>query len=135
MFKIFRSIFSSPENGSEIIRGAKEGLDALVFTDQEKSEMGVDAFKLYLEWLKATQGHNVSRRFIAIVVVMLWAFLVLIQVFFKAIEVLFDLMDGMSAFVFTVMTDQVAVPFGVVVGFYFATQLLQRAIGASKNGK
>jgi hypothetical protein len=134
MFKFFKAIFSTPQNGTEIIKGARDGIDALIFTDEEKSEMSIKAFKLYLEWVEATKGHNVSRRFIAVVVVLLWAFLILLEVGFKALETLTGVMGGMSEFVFEVLAEQVATPFAVVVGFYFATQLLQRAVGAINSG-
>lgn len=134
MFKFLKALFTTPGNGAEIIKGARDGLDALVFTDEEKSKMSVEAFRLYLEWIEATKGHNVSRRFIAVVVVLLWAFLVLLEVTFKVIETLTGIMEGTSEYVFQVLSQQVSIPFATVVGFYFATQLLQRAIGAAKGG-
>ena len=134
MFKFFRSLFAVPENGSQIITGVKEGLDALFFTNEEKAQHASEAFKLYLEWIKATQGHNVSRRFLAVVVALLWTFLVLLTVLVKIVEITLGWMEGASEFVFTVLTDVVALPFAGVMAFYFATQLLQRSIGAAKNG-
>ena len=105
-------LFSTPK----IIDAAINAGDAIVFTDEEKKKWALD-------YLKATEHQSLSRRYISVVVVVLWAFLVLLGVVF------YPFSKDYSQFLFEILKEIVMTPFVVVVGFYFATQTLKAVVG------
>ncbi len=64
----------------EAIRGAvgavKEGLDALVYTDEEKASDAAkersEARSMLVGWMEATQGQNLARRLISLAITGVW---------------------------------------------------------------
>ena len=135
--KIFSAIFGSSENTTKVVDGAIHGLDKLFYTDEEKAESAKDVREWFLRYLQATNPQNISRRFIAIVVTLLWAFLIIAGITTFAIEyfVFYDpeveFNAVMAQFIFKVMTDIVAIPFAGIMAFYFMTHL---ARGIKKDG-
>ena len=77
MFNLFGKIFGSEKALSGIVEGVTNGLDALVYTDEEKANDAAndrkEARQMVTKWMLASQGQNIARRFIAIVVTLLWA--------------------------------------------------------------
>lgn len=59
-----------------IVDAARDGLDALVYTDEEKAgdaaEDRSEARKMVVQWMQATQGQNLARRLIALSVTGVW---------------------------------------------------------------
>ena len=53
------------------------GLDALVYTDEEKAGDAAndrkDARSMFIRWIEASQGANLARRIIALVVTSIWS--------------------------------------------------------------
>ena len=135
--KIFGSIFGSSDNTKTVVDGAVNGLDKMFYTDEERAETAGEMRKWFITYLNASNPQNVSRRFIAIVVTLLWAFLVLIGIAAFAIEYFFfydpaaEFSAVMAAFIFRVLTDIVAVPFAGIMAFYFVTHL---ARGIKRDG-
>ena len=110
---IFKRIFGTPKDVTKILDGAIAGLDALVYTEEEKSRANLKISEWYLKYLAATQGQNLARRFIALMVVGLWVLLIISGIIIRAFSVDF------SDFIFSILVDVVAVPFGIIIGFYF----------------
>ncbi len=106
MKKILGAIFGSSKNTDAMIAG----IDKAWFTNEEKSDF-------FLKYLAATQPQNMARRFIALIVVLLWGFLVLVGV------AAYSLDSGFSMFVFDTLKDTVNTPFSIIIGFYFAAHL------------
>lgn len=119
MNKIFGSIFGSTKNTETIVDGAVSGLDKMFFTKEEKAEANQKLSDWYLKYLEATQPQNLARRFIAIIIVLLWAALILVGVGAYVIDVNF------SMYVFDVLADVVMNPFLMVMGFYFAAHVVR----------
>lgn len=69
-------IFGSEEALSGIVDGVTNGLDALVYTDEEKAaEASLDrseARKMVVGWMAATQGQNLARRVISLAITGVW---------------------------------------------------------------
>jgi hypothetical protein len=71
-------LFGSDKAMAGMVDGLKSGLDALVYTDQEKER---DAAKeraaardMLIGWMDKTQGQNIARRFLALVITFVWLF-------------------------------------------------------------
>jgi hypothetical protein len=123
MRNVLKRLFTN--NGDEIIDGAKRGLDALVFTKEEKATMSLEAFRLWIEYQKATQGQNLSRRVIAFISISLWALCVLATSGLAAIAELVTVKGDPVAAVLSVI-DQLWVGEVVltIVVFYFGKHVL-----------
>ena len=127
---IFSRIFATPDDASKIVDGAVKGLDALVFTDEERSRADAKLAEWYLKYLSATEGQNLARRLIAMVVVFVWSGLLALGLLARFVEVWFqrELVERtypLSDFVFTVLVDIVLTPFSIVIGFYFLTHAVR----------
>jgi cation transport ATPase len=123
---ILSRIFAKPEDASKVIDGAVAGFDKMFFTKEEKAEANQKLSEWYLKYLAATESQNIARRFIAMVVVLLWA---LMTVFGVAVR-WFN--NEMSDFVFKILTEVVMTPFSIVVGFYFLTHAVRSYTSSKK---
>lgn len=72
----FGRLFGTEKALSAAVNGVKNGLDALVYTDEEKAN---DAAKersegraMIVQWMQATQGQNLARRLIALSITAVW---------------------------------------------------------------
>jgi hypothetical protein len=119
---ILAKIFGSSKNTETIVNGAVSGIDKMFYTKEEKAEAGQKMSEWFLRYLEATQPQNISRRFIAIVVVLLWALLILVGVAAYKFDATF------SEFVFKVLADVVMNPFLIIMGFYFAAHVVRTAM-------
>ena len=119
MRTILNAIFGSSKNTETIVNGASAGLDKLFFTAEEKADTNAKVADWFLRYLEATNPQNLARRFIAFAVVALWCFLILLGV------VAWQWNTSYADFVFATLTDIVAVPFGIIIGFYFAAHIVR----------
>ncbi len=103
---------------NKVVDAAVDGLDALVFTDEEKSRAGQKILDFKLKWLTATSGQNVARRVIAIAIVALWVATIVLAIGLQLLGA-----TEKSDFVFLTLKDVINTPFMVVIGFYFAAHL------------
>ncbi len=122
---ILKRIFASSEDVSKIVDGAVAGMDKMFFTKEEKAEANQKLSEWYLKYLAATESQNLARRFIAMIVVGLWATLVVIGVTVRMFN------EGMSDFIFRVLTEVVMTPFSIIIGFYFLAHVTRTYV----NGK
>jgi hypothetical protein len=115
----FKAIFGTAESAKTVVDGAVAGLDAIVFTEEEKSAASAKLGDWFLKYLAATQPQNLARRVIAVAIVALWIGLILLGVILRAFD------EEFSAFVFRVLTEIVNAPFLTVMGFYFAAHIVR----------
>lgn len=73
---IFGRIFAGEETIKTVVNAARDGLDALVYTDEEKAG---DAAKdraaargMVVEWMKSTSGQNLARRWLSVAITSVW---------------------------------------------------------------
>jgi hypothetical protein len=128
MFDFLKNVFvGGNKNADKLVDGAVRGLDALVFTEEEKSEMSKETFKLYLDYLKATQPQNLARRYLAFIIAGIWAVLVLILAGLGVAAGVAESvpLTAASSAVNSVMGDYVFLPFSGVTAFYFVTHALR----------
>lgn len=69
-------LFGSDKALEAVVDGVSNGLDKLVYTDEEKQEAAAkertEARSMLIDWMKATQGQNLSRRVIALSITAVW---------------------------------------------------------------
>jgi hypothetical protein len=139
MRKLLGAIFGNGKQAESVIDGAKKGLDAMFFTNEEKSVASKEAFKLWIEFQEATKGQNVARRAIALMVVTLWAFLVVLTIGVAIVvhaflggpivedqrmlyDVIFEIIQSFRVTEITLL----------IMGFYFGKHLVTNWVEAAK---
>lgn len=111
MFKTLKAIFSTPAEASKVADAVIKGADAAWFTKEEQSEW-------FLRYLEATQPQNLSRRFIAIAVTLVWVVSSITLLLLTLTN-----FEGTAVKVFEFMSVVVNPVFYTVVGFYFAHRI------------
>ncbi len=110
--------------GPDVIKSASDAIikagDALVFTDEEKSVADQKKLDWYLDYIKATNPQNVSRRAISIIITLLWALLILVGVAAQGFG-----QSDFAKYVFDTLGKNVGGPFLVIIGFYFAAHAIR----------
>jgi hypothetical protein len=75
MWKIFSKLFAS----DKVVDSGISLIDKAFYTDEEKAEDKQRASdrkdQLLIDWIEASKGSNIARRFIAVLVTLLWVFL------------------------------------------------------------
>lgn len=120
MGSLFDFFTGTSSTASKAVDGIISGADALIFTEEEKSTANQKLLDWKLQWLQLTNPQNTARRVIAYGVVSLWVLLILAGVIsygFKNTE--------FSSYIFKVLTDIVAIPFSIIIGFYYAAHLVR----------
>lgn len=78
-------LFGTEKALSGIVDGVSKGLDALVYTDEEKAgdaaKDRTEARQMVVQWMVATQGQNLARRLIALSITGVWLMMYLFSVF------------------------------------------------------
>lgn len=76
MFGFIGKMFGSDKAAESLIDNASNALDKLWYTDEEKAEdrakSASEARGMVIDWLRNTQGQNIARRFLAIVISIVW---------------------------------------------------------------
>lgn len=71
-----------------------KGLDALVYTDEEKATDAArdrsEARRMIVDWMLSTQGQNLSRRLIALSITGIWLLMYLVSVLAQMVAVFID---------------------------------------------
>ena len=75
MWKIFGKLFAS----DKVVDSGISLIDKAFYTDEERAEDKQRASdrkdQLVIDWIEASKGSNIARRFIAVLVTFLWVFL------------------------------------------------------------
>jgi len=83
MMGLFARIFGSEKVLEGAVAGVTKGLDALVYTDEEKAhdarQERAAARGVIVEWLKNSQGQNIARRLIALIITAVWLLMYLVS--------------------------------------------------------
>lgn len=114
-----KRLFSSPDVIEKTVDGIYSGVDKVFFTQEERSEATQKAQEIYQAMWMASVPSALSRRIIACSVTFVWVILVLLMVALG----IFDNMAS-AEFTFEVMKNIVATPFGIIIGFYFLSQVV-----------
>ncbi len=119
---IFGDLFSSKTIIETAAKGAYNGIDMSVFTEEEKAKAQQKLLDWMLEYNKATAPQNLSRRYIAIIVTALWSVMVATYVILGIIG-----FDEQAKFIYSALNDIVNPPFMIVAGFYFLAHVVGKS--------
>lgn len=139
MLKFFGRLFGSEKALDTIISSTAKGLDALVYTGEERAADAAadrsEARKMVVAWMSSTQGQNLARRLIALSITAVWLSQFVISQVIQVAAVWADrtptMIDGVTvlstadkmAATATVLTEGAAAMNGAVMlilAFYFA---------------
>lgn len=69
-------LFGTETAIKETINAARDGIDALIYTDEEKANDAAkdrsEARSMFVEWIRNSQGQNLARRLIALAITSVW---------------------------------------------------------------
>ena len=73
---LFSRIFSTDTAIKEVVSTVRDGLDALVHTEEEKATAAAtdrtEARAMLIKWMEATSGQNLARRWLTIAITSVW---------------------------------------------------------------
>jgi len=129
-------IFGSNKALEATISGVTNGLDALVYTDEEKaqaaSEERAQARQMVVGWMEKTQGQNIARRFIALIVTLIWAVQYVAAMVLDVVAIwVVDERMVQSANSIRSGGESVTGAMMLVLGFYFAAGHLSTIVGGA----
>lgn len=124
---LWGKIFGSESALNKTIDGVYNGLDAVVFTDEERAEMRLKIVDHVGDYMQKTSGQNLARRLIALLLIAQYLLFLNVAVGLG----LFGYHEQ-AKFIWEVITESLAMPVNLIVGFYFFTQTVR---GLKENKK
>lgn len=121
---VFARIFGTPATVEKAVDGVVNGVDAMFFTDEEKSRANLQLLEAKIEFYRATQGSRLARRVLAFMVVGTWLSMILFGLTMNAIG-----FTELSDHAYNVATETLGTPVAIIIGFYFATSMISTAKG------
>lgn len=133
---LFSRIFGTEKALNAAISGVTNGLDALVYTDEEKAQAAAEDRKaaraMVVGWMERTQGQNLARRFIAMTVTGIWAVQYVLAMLLDLLAVwVFDPRLSKSAESIRDGGENVTGAMMLILGFYFAAPHLDKVVGGA----
>lgn len=87
-------LFGTEKALEAAVSGVSNGLDKLIYTDEEKAEAAAndrsEARKMVVGWMQATQGQNLARRFLALMITGVWLLQYVLSQIFGALALVVD---------------------------------------------
>lgn len=134
---IWGKIFGTDEAIKGAVGAVRDGLDALVYTDEEKS---VDAAKersearsMLVGWMEATQGQNLARRVISLAITGVWLMQYVVAQIASAIAVFWleaaGQLNALSALQLQ-SADNMSPAVMLILAFYFAAPHMSDVVKA-----
>jgi len=129
MFGFLGRLFSSNKAVEEGVSAISNGIDKLFYTSEEKAENEMKvrqkAGELLVSWMGATQGQNIARRLLAIMIAFTWLFMYLIAAGLNVCVVWFQdpvLVQNLqsSAKIIGERATEMNGAMMLILGFYFA---------------
>ena len=121
-------IFGTDKAASALVNNLSNGLDKLVYTNEEKAADHAaditEARQTLIDWLKTSSGQNLSRRLIALIVTAMWTGAKTVSVGLPIIVIWFQNIDPMKAQktleIVRDSSSDITSAMMLVLGFYFA---------------
>ena len=97
----FGRLFGTDKALGAIVDGVSNGLDALVYTDEEKATDAAkdrsEARQMVVAWMASTQGQNLARRLIALSITGVWLGMYLVSVLAQMVAVFTNNVGAITA--------------------------------------
>ncbi len=131
-------LFGSPKAIGDTIESVSKGFDKLIYTKEEKAEDAAKAITearmMTVKWMESTQGQNLARRLIALMITVGWLLLFFARI---GLAIAGVWVDGdeleRSAEIISDSIDQMTGAVMLILGFYFAAphlgSIVQGAMG------
>jgi len=137
--KFFGRVFGSDKALEAAVNGVTNGLDALVYTDEEKAQAASgdrsEARSMVISWMQATQGQHLARRLIALSITGVWLFQYFISwaCVFAAVftPTQTALLLNQAATLTTEHADSMTGAVMLILSFYFAAPHMDKIVGAA----
>jgi len=132
---LFGRIFGTEKALESAVGAVSRGIDALIYTDEEKAADAAsdrsEARKMVVGWMAATQGQNLARRFLAMLVTVTWALTYLTSMIMNVIAVFLDDPQKVitAAAIISNSSERVNGAVMLVLAFYFAAPHMDKIIG------
>lgn len=134
MINFLKGLFSS----EQIVDDGVKAIDSLVYTDQEKADVDLKKRALMIQFIQASLPMERARRFIAMIVTILWAIngalssllLLLEQCTWNGVPILHS---GVAAQIFAFGNVYIMPPFTGIVCFYFWVEANKKKAGAGSS--
>ena len=139
MFGFIGRIFGTEKAIARTIDAVAKGIDKLVYTDEEKAGDAAkdrsNARKAVVGWMNATQGQNLSRRFIALLVVSIWALMYLSGLGLSVASVWVEDQDKLlkSSQVIQSYGEDISGAVMLILSFYFAAPYMGSIVDGALN--
>jgi len=124
-------IFGSDKALINIVDNVSKGLDALVYTDEEKAQDAgkerAAARKMIVQWMETTKGQNLARRLIALSIVAVWLFQYVASMFLSVAGIWIDSPEKLiaSAKVIGESAKTLNSPIMLILAFYFSAPYMK----------
>ena len=141
----FGSLFGNENVINKAVDGVYNGLDKVMYTDEEKADMAIKRSNLHIKFLKAYEPFKIAQRFLALIVgIPYMIFMSISAIMYLAgmaippdlIKSVYQpsaygtyLMEGSLKFMST-LNAVLGGYFGLIMGFYFAGGMLEGGIRA-----
>jgi len=115
--------------------------DSLFYTDEERAEDGKadrsEGRKMLIEWVKASQGQNLSRRIIALSVTGTWLSQIVIAQILSVASIWSDNPESLikAVDILNNGADKMDGPVMLVMGFYYAAPHMAKFVNAWAEGR
>lgn len=122
----FGKLFGTEKALTAVVDGVSNGLDALIYTDEEKAEAAAEnrteARKMVVEWMRTTQGQNLARRLLALSITAVWLLQYMLSQVASIIAVWSDSPERWEQTAMQMMNGAAAMNSAVmlILAFYFA---------------
>lgn len=87
-------VFGTDEAIKTTIGAVKDGIDALVYTEEEKANDAAkersEARSMLVGWMEATQGQNLARRLISLAITGVWLLQYVVAQFASSVAIFWD---------------------------------------------
>ena len=131
-------VFGSDSAIRSTAQALRDGIDALVYTDEEKEhdakEERKEARQLLVSWVRETKGQNDARKSIAMIIVVLWALLFCTAAILSTLGVWWPAAIAASAAIGGFATGMGS-ELMLILGFYFAGPSMGKIVDIYKTKK
>lgn len=153
MFGFIGKLFGSDKAAAAIVDNVSNGLDKMFYTDEEKANDGAkdrsEARSMLIRWMESTQGSNLARRTIALVITGIWALQYTVSLIIFAVapwvggspvksfpdEVVLTYTEMLNASATSISANGEAVTGAMilVIGYYFAAPYMGKMVEGAMN--